>query len=85
MKQRRSEALRDRFAAFAKSCGTAIDEAGDVDGADIMTEISRAIDKDLCLSRCILRSAAGCTTQFAPAVRPSTQCACPSAPRICER
>ena len=42
--------LRERFASFAKSCRTAIDEAdeaGDVDTADIMTEVSRAIDKDL--------------------------------------
>lgn len=44
------KALRDRFAAFGKSCRAAIDEAdnaGDADSADIMTGISRAIDKDL--------------------------------------
>ncbi len=44
------EALRERLAAFAKSCRNAIDEAdqaGDADTADIMTGISRAVDKDL--------------------------------------
>lgn len=43
-------ALRDRLRNFAKSCRTAIDEAdeaGDADTADIMTEISRDVDKDL--------------------------------------
>lgn len=43
-------ALRDRLRIFAKSCRTAIDEAdeaGDADTADIMTEISRDVDKDL--------------------------------------
>jgi starvation-inducible DNA-binding protein len=44
------KALRDRFAAFAKAAREAIDQAddsGDADTADIMTGISRAIDKDL--------------------------------------
>lgn len=44
------KALRDRLAAFAKSCRTAIDaaaDAGDADTADIMTGVSRAVDKDL--------------------------------------
>lgn len=43
-------ALSDRLARFAKSCRDAIDatdSAGDADSADIMTGISRAIDKDL--------------------------------------
>jgi len=44
------KALRERLAAFAKSARAAIDqadEAGDADTADIMTGVSRAIDKDL--------------------------------------
>ncbi len=44
------EAMRDRLSAFGSSCRSAIeqaDEAGDADSADIMTEISRAVDKDL--------------------------------------
>lgn len=44
------QALSQRLAAFGKSCRTAIDEAanaGDADTADIMTGVSRAIDKDL--------------------------------------
>lgn len=44
------KALRERLAAFAKTCRAAIDEAdeaGDADTADIMTGISRAVDKDL--------------------------------------
>ena len=44
------KALRERLAAFAKACRAAIetaDGAGDADTADIMTGISRAIDKDL--------------------------------------
>ena len=44
------EALRFRLAAFAKTCRNAIDEAdqaGDADTADIMTGVSRSIDKDL--------------------------------------
>jgi starvation-inducible DNA-binding protein len=44
------KALRERFAAFAKTCRSAIDtasEAGDADTADIMTQVSRAVDKDL--------------------------------------
>lgn len=44
------EALRARLAGFAKSCRKAIDEAdqsGDADTADIMTGVSRAVDKDL--------------------------------------
>jgi starvation-inducible DNA-binding protein len=43
-------ALRDRLGVFGTSCRSAIDqadEAGDADTADIMTEISRAVDKDL--------------------------------------
>jgi starvation-inducible DNA-binding protein len=41
------EALRARLAGYAKSCRKAIDasdEAGDVDTADIMTGVSRAVD-----------------------------------------
>lgn len=44
------KALRERYAAFAKTCRNAIDEAdeaGDADTADIMTGVSRAVDKDL--------------------------------------
>lgn len=44
------EALRLRLAAFAETCRHAIDEAdkaGDADTADIMTGVSRAVDKDL--------------------------------------
>lgn len=44
------EALRDRLSAFAATSRAAIDEAadaGDADTADIMTGVSRAIDKDL--------------------------------------
>ncbi len=43
------EALSERLAAFGKSCREAIDEAdgaGDADTADIMTGVSRAVDKD---------------------------------------
>jgi hypothetical protein len=38
------------YGAFAKSCRAAIDEAataGDADTADIITAVSRAVDKDL--------------------------------------
>lgn len=48
--QQHLEALRARLAGFAKSCRKAIDEAdqaGDADTADIMTGVSRAVDKDL--------------------------------------
>lgn len=44
------KALRDRLSAFGRACRKAIDtadEAGDADTADIMTGVSRAIDKDL--------------------------------------
>jgi starvation-inducible DNA-binding protein len=44
------EALRGRLAAFAEASRAAIevaDDASDADTADIMTGISRAIDKDL--------------------------------------
>jgi len=44
------EALRARLGGLAKSCRKAIDEAnqaGDADTADIMTGVSRAVDKDL--------------------------------------
>ena len=44
------KALRERFAAFAKQCRKGIetaDEAGDADTADILTSVSRAVDKDL--------------------------------------
>ena len=43
------EALTERMAAFGKSCRRAIDEAdnaGDADTADIMTGVSREVDKD---------------------------------------
>lgn len=43
------EALTERMAAFGKSCRQAIDEAdsaGDADTADIMTGVSREVDKD---------------------------------------
>ena len=43
-------AIRDRLFAFGTSCRAAIEEAdgaGDADTADIMTGISRAVDKDL--------------------------------------
>jgi starvation-inducible DNA-binding protein len=44
------KALAERFAAFGASTRAAIDEAdeaGDKDTADIMTGVSRAVDKDL--------------------------------------
>ena len=44
------KALSDRLTQFAKACREAIettDSAGDADSADIMTGVSRAIDKDL--------------------------------------
>lgn len=44
------EALRERLSAFAAASRAAIDEAdeaGDADTADIMTGVSRAVDKDL--------------------------------------
>ena len=43
-------ALIDRYAAFGKTARNAIDEsgdAGDADTADIFTEVSRGIDKQL--------------------------------------
>lgn len=43
------EALTERMVAFGKSCRKAIDEAdsaGDADTADIMTGVSREVDKD---------------------------------------
>ena len=43
------EALTERMTAFGKSCRQAIDEAdgaGDADTADIMTGVSREVDKD---------------------------------------
>ena len=43
-------ALADRFAAYGKSLREGIDatdEAGDADTADLLTGISRAVDKDL--------------------------------------
>ncbi len=43
-------ALVDRFAALAKSTRGAIDtadEAGDMDTADLLTEVSRGVDKSL--------------------------------------
>jgi starvation-inducible DNA-binding protein len=44
------EALAVRLATFATTTGAAIDTAstlGDADTADLFTEISRALDKDL--------------------------------------
>lgn len=44
------QALSERLSAFGKSCREAIDEAdsaGDADTADIMTGVSRAVDKDV--------------------------------------
>lgn len=43
-------ALRERFTPFAGACRQAIeesDQAGGADTADIMTGVSRAVDKDL--------------------------------------
>lgn len=43
-------ALSERLSAFAVSCRSAVDEAdaaGDTVTADIMTEVTRAVDKDL--------------------------------------
>ncbi len=45
------EALATRFSSLGKTTRAAIDAAtafGDADTADVLTEVSRALDKDLC-------------------------------------